>query len=517
MLRPISWTLLIVFAIALSGCRDKGSQPAAPAADDAAGAAVEAVDEAPVDLSAVVATVNGTPIAEAQVQTMLEQFLARVGGQLPPEQVASIVPRVREQILDELIMRQVMLDKLAEEGLDLTDEEFAEIRAELARELPPGRTMESYMAEIGISEAELRQQMAIRKMVLAQADAVEQPTAAEVREFYEENKAGFAQDENVTASHILISFSPEDGDEVKAEKRGRAEALRAELLEGADFAELAEANSDCPSHTNGGDLGSFGRGMMVAEFEQAAFSQDIGEVGEVVETQFGYHIVKVTAKSEGGEMAFDEVSDRIREILYSQKQEAAVRDFLDAVRENANVERFDAPASDDALIPVEFDEEEEADAAAGVVESAEETVAEAVEEVAADAADAADDSADAVEDVVEDAVEAVEEAVAAVEDAAAEVVAGVAEEVAEAADAAKEVAADAASAVEETVADAVEAVEETVEEIVDAATDAAEEAAEAVEDAVETVQEAVADVLEAAAEVVTQPVEIVPAAVDADE
>ena len=103
--------------------------------------------------------------------------------------------------------------------------------------------------------------------------------------------------EQVRASHILLMYA---GSARSTATRSQAEALagvegfKSALDEGADFAELAAANSDCPSGRSGGDLGPFGRGQMVPEFEEAAFNMEIGDVSGVIETDFGYHLVKRT-------------------------------------------------------------------------------------------------------------------------------------------------------------------------------------------------------------------------------
>ena len=104
--------------------------------------------------------------------------------------------------------------------------------------------------------------------------------------------------DQVSASHILLAYS---GAQNSSATRTRDEALdemnglKSQLDEGADFAELAIAHSDCPSSPQGGDLGDFGRGMMVPEFETAAFAMGVGDVSDVVETAFGYHLIQRTA------------------------------------------------------------------------------------------------------------------------------------------------------------------------------------------------------------------------------
>ncbi|MBI5549497.1 MAG: ankyrin repeat domain-containing protein [Deltaproteobacteria bacterium] len=106
-----------------------------------------------------------------------------------------------------------------------------------------------------------------------------------------------AAPETVTASHILIMTRPSDTADERAAKKARAEAVRQRLLAGEDFARLARETSDCPSKEQGGDLGEFRRSAMVKPFADAAFSQAAGAIGPVVETQFGYHIIKVNRRN----------------------------------------------------------------------------------------------------------------------------------------------------------------------------------------------------------------------------
>ena len=464
------WTLAaLALAWTVAGCKPKAApEAAAPAEPAAAEAAPAAEAPAPVELSlppadeaapvaapapevpalsaeeaaVVVAKVNGTDITAGEIQKVIGMFRKQMGPRVPPEQFEAALPRLRERIVEELVMRQIMLAEVAKQGISLSDSEFAEIKAELAAELPPGTSLETYMAESGTTEAEMREQMAVRKMVMAKAEAVAKPTDEEIQKFYDENKEGFSQGETVAASHILIKVDPADDDAAKAAKRARLEDLRKQVLEGADFAELAKANSDCPSASSGGDLGSFGRGQMVPEFEDAAFSQPVGSVGEIVETQFGFHLIKVTEHQDAKATDFNEAKTRISDILYSQKQQDVVKEYVEGLRKQADVQRFDEPLADDSEAPMlQLDVDEEApaaaEAAAEVAPEAAEAVAAPAEEVEAtiDAGEAAvatevvvdvPVAADAAPEVVETAPEAGEAApeaaaeVAPVEEKAAE-------------------------------------------------------------------------------------------------
>lgn len=104
--------------------------------------------------------------------------------------------------------------------------------------------------------------------------------------------------DEISASHILLMYegsTRSTATRSKDEAKAGIESLQTELEGGADFAELASANSDCPSGQDGGSLGTFPRGMMVPAFEEAAFALDVGEVSGVVETDFGYHLILRTA------------------------------------------------------------------------------------------------------------------------------------------------------------------------------------------------------------------------------
>jgi len=342
----------------------------------------EASDMAP---STVLAIVNGKELTDADLEKTLAMFVKQMGERVPPEQLQQALPQIRERIMEELIMRQIMLDEVAKQGITLSDSEFSEIQAELAQELPPETTIEDYMTETGTTEAEMREQMAVRKMIIAQAETLAKPTDEEVKAFYEENKEGFSQGESVTASHILIKVDPSDDDAAKAAKKARIEALREELLAGADFAKLATENSDCPSKSSGGDLGSFGRGQMVPEFEDAAFSQTVGSVGEVVETQFGYHLIKVAKRTTAETLSFDEVKGRISDMLYSQAQQDAVKEYVDGLREKADVKRLNTPPADASMLELKVDDEIVEEVA---IEEAPAAVEESIKE-AAPAAEAA--------------------------------------------------------------------------------------------------------------------------------
>ncbi|MFN2351127.1 MAG: peptidylprolyl isomerase, partial [Kiritimatiellia bacterium] len=156
--------------------------------------------------------------------------------------------------------------------------------------------------------------------------------------------------------HILIATEAEESDEAKAEKRQQAEQIRDQLKEGADFAKLAEEHSACPSKASGGDLGEFQRGQMVPAFEDVAFELEIDEFSDVVETQYGYHIIQAVGHTQPRTIEIDEARGRIMEALKGQMVQERAEMLLDNLRRDTtvtyNVEEFDPQAAEIPMLPI---------------------------------------------------------------------------------------------------------------------------------------------------------------------
>jgi peptidyl-prolyl cis-trans isomerase C len=154
---------------------------------------------------------------------------------------------------------------------------------------------------------------------------------AKAKAFYDENNAFFEVPEQIRASHILIKTDDATNDVLKAAARAKIEGILKQVKDGGDFAALAAANSDCPSKSNGGDLGLFGKGQMVPPFEEAAFALSTNEVSGVVETSFGYHIIKLTDRVPASKRAFDEVKEQIVSRLTSEEQGKIVSEYVEKI------------------------------------------------------------------------------------------------------------------------------------------------------------------------------------------
>ncbi|NPA48759.1 MAG: hypothetical protein GXO20_02155 [Thermodesulfobacteria bacterium] len=175
----------------------------------------------------------------------------------------------------------------------------------------------------------------VTKQILAQAylekvlAGVDKVDEKELKAYYEKNKEKFQEPKAIRARHILIKVPQNASPEEEKKALKKAQELRARLLKGEDFAELAKKYSEDPgTKDRGGDLGFFTRGQMVKEFEEAAFSLKPGEISPPVRTAFGYHLIKVEEVREAKQKSFEEVKEKVRQELVAAKEEEALQKVL---------------------------------------------------------------------------------------------------------------------------------------------------------------------------------------------
>lgn len=158
-------------------------------------------------------------------------------------------------------------------------------------------------------------------------------SSEEIEDYYNANTDDFSREEQISARHILIAVDQDASQEEKDKALADIKEIKVKLDQGADFADLATEHSDCPSAAEGGDLGKFGRGQMVPEFEEAAFSLDPGTVSDPVQTQFGWHLIKVEEHIPAGRMELDQVRSRIRMNIGEEKAMDQLADITDDILE----------------------------------------------------------------------------------------------------------------------------------------------------------------------------------------
>jgi peptidyl-prolyl cis-trans isomerase C len=322
-----------------AGATQPGTTPAAGTpgapAGEAAQPAAPPVKPVPEVLPAVVARVNGVDIPSAELERAIRNLEANVGQQVPAERRSEIY----RGILDQLIDQRLLELEAATRNIKATDAEITAGIDEMKKQAPSAEAFAKALASRKLTEADLRaearQRLSVDKLLTTEIEPKAAVTEADIADFYKKNPQFFMQPEAVRASHILLKA---DTPEAKVAAKAKAEDLLKQIRAGADFAALAKQHSNDGSAASGGDLGFFPRGQMVKPFEDAAFALKPGEVSNVVESEFGYHIIKSGEHRDARTVPLAEVSDRIAQALRQQKQQQLAQEFVQSLKTKAKVE-----------------------------------------------------------------------------------------------------------------------------------------------------------------------------------
>ena len=195
-----------------------------------------------------------------------------------------------------------------------------------------------------ISEAELKSQLrksiAIQQLVdkkfVQKIDVPEK----EVKAFYQSHPNSFKEPEQVRARHIIIKVDSEADESKKSAAIKKLKEIQKRLGNGEDFEMLAKAYSEGPSAANGGDLGYFTKGQMVKPFEKAAFDLSPGKVSDIIETEFGYHLIQVIDKKPESTIEYESIKDKIQNYLKQRKVQEEVNLYIEKLKDNAKVEIY---------------------------------------------------------------------------------------------------------------------------------------------------------------------------------
>ncbi len=334
--------------------------PAAPAPAPAAPAPAVAVDaqKAPkivtveekfAFLPEIIAEVGDRKVTR-------QDFFNDIKTQIPQGMLAEIpedrTKELSKRMVDGMVDKIVLLKLVEKDGIKPSPELVKEEFDKMVKSLSPdklemfkkqlteqGKTLDSYKEDLA-KDKNAQEGLSINRWIETKIVPKAAVSDADVEKYYRENQDQFKTPESVTASHILVAVN-KDRDDAAAKKK--AGDILAQLKQGGDFEKTAEAESDCPSGKGAkGSLGEFAHdGRMVKEFEDAAFSLAPGQMSELVKTQFGYHIIKVSAKKPAAYVELDKVKQPIKDNLSGKAVDDAIKDAIqkekDALKVKVNV------------------------------------------------------------------------------------------------------------------------------------------------------------------------------------
>jgi len=241
----------------------------------------------------VLAEVNGGSITTGDFDRELKNL---------PEYLKAMAdtPQGRKEMLDTMVIRELILQQASKDGLD------------------KGTEIEEKLQD-------LKKRLIVESFLKKKVEVESKVSDEDMKKFYEQNKDKFKTGEQVKASHILV----------KTEKE--AKDILAQLKSGGKFEELAKKNSVDSSSAKGGDLGWFGKGSMVPAFEKAALALKEGQISDVVKSDFGFHIIKLTGKRPAGIRPFEEVKEQIKGAIMPTKQQEIFQKIKDELKKTAKI------------------------------------------------------------------------------------------------------------------------------------------------------------------------------------
>ena len=245
-----------------------------------------------MDKDKVLAEVNGKKITGVDYNLFIDSLNPQLKQYFGGEEL-------NKDVVNELVYQALLYEDAMEKGMDKEDEFIQVVE----------KTKESMLKTYALGK------------LLATAELKDE----DIKKFYEKNKDAFKQGESADASHILV------------EEEDKAREIYEKIKNGGDFEELAKEYSTCPSKEKGGNLGTFTKGQMVKEFEDAVFENEVGTITEPVKTQFGYHIIKINEKNDAKELAFDEVKDKIMEQVRRQKEQEIYNEKITELKDKYEV------------------------------------------------------------------------------------------------------------------------------------------------------------------------------------
>jgi peptidyl-prolyl cis-trans isomerase C len=301
--------------------------------------------------------VNGQLIPEKAIITELKRLIDFYSRHMSRVEIARSMGDLAKRAKDHAIGTQLLIEEVKRRHIEVPEADVVAAVQDMVKRVGGEQPFETLLTQQGLTRAQLvasiRAGKQLDRLVDRVASAEPECTEKEMRDFYEEHPDHYTTPDQAQLRHILIKPATTGEADQKA-TRSRLAGLKQQLMEGADFGELAAAHSECPSGKEaGGSLGWVARGTTVPEFDKAVFEDvEVGDLSDVIETPLGFHLVEKLEQEEGEPLAFEEAKDRIRDLLKHERRGQALTRFVEKLRKDAVIEEEneDAPGKWDAFL-----------------------------------------------------------------------------------------------------------------------------------------------------------------------
>ena len=290
-----------------------------------------------------VATVNGTAINRGEYDREMiraRQEFAMSGRRLND----SVRAEMKKRVLESLIDRELLYQESLKKGLKVEDDAVNKLYGALKDKFSSEEEFQSVLLKLKTSEADLkseyRKRIAIQRLIAKEFAPKVSVSEEDTRAYYNNHKASFIKPEKIRVRHILIKVAPKADEATKTEARRKLKEIKGRLEKGETFEALAKAFSQDKTASIGGDLGYISRGQTVKPFEEVAFSLTTGTVSDIVETRFGYHLIKVVDRKPESFIAYEEAREMLQKILKQRKIDKMLRSYVEELRGKAEIKKI---------------------------------------------------------------------------------------------------------------------------------------------------------------------------------
>ena len=285
-----------------------------------------------------VAAVNGAPIEKDEFDGevfLIQKTVLGLGKPLSCEQVSSI----RREVLESMIRRELLYQVARKSGIKPDENAISKDINSLKQQFSDETEYKNELSRRGINEEMLRARMIrnslVQKYVYKEFTDKADVTDKEIQDYYQKHIDLFKQPFQMRVSHISIQSDPKGDDSRKKELRGKAEKILKNLKDDKDFADLAREYSDGPTKNKGGDLGYLRKGQLEKQFESKVLALKKGEITDIIETEYGFHIFKVTDIKPETILAYEDVKEKVKKFLVDEKTKQAADLYAKKLREKA--------------------------------------------------------------------------------------------------------------------------------------------------------------------------------------
>lgn len=329
--------------------RTETAAPAAPSAESKVvefdmDKAAEQSPEVEIDfenIPDVIAEVGGDPVGSDMYVRMLKGFantMERSGSPLRQ----NVYDKVRGDILNNIVNAEVLTRQADKENITAdaaaVEERLTQVKSNFPDEAAFAKSLETQGLTEDIIRKEIERTIRVQALVEKNVISKIEVTDQEARDYYDLNQLEFEEGEKIRAAHILVKAPANASKEEALAAKARIEGLLKKIREGADFAEIASTeNDDKAAAANGGEIGLVSRNELAPEFADEAFKLNPGEISGVVESRFGYHIVKVFEKVPPRVVPYEEAGEKVKEKLMRKRTQANVMEYINNLRKEMDV------------------------------------------------------------------------------------------------------------------------------------------------------------------------------------